>query len=375
MERIYLDNNASTPLDPDVYRVTCSALQELYGNPSSSHHEGQAARKKLSEARHLVAEYLGASSSQIIFTSGGTEGLNMALRGIAEKYPGGHIITSSAEHAAVYETVRFLENKGWEASFLEAGPKGAISADDVEEAIKPNTAMIAVMAVNNETGVKTDLEGVAALAQARNILLVVDGVAWMGKEPLNIPEGVSAIAFSGHKIHAPKGIGVLWVAPKLTIPPMLLGGGQEYGQRSGTENLPSIIGLAEAVKVLLHNEKFYQQHILGLRQHFERLLRQNIPSAIIHGQGPRTTNTTNVAFPGVEAEMLLMRLDLVGISASYGSACSSGALEPSRALLSMGIPSKIARSSLRFSFSRMNSIAEVEKAVDIITALVDALSL
>jgi cysteine desulfurase len=238
--RVYLDNNATTALDPRVLRVMVDALENLFGNPSSAHTFGQIARQKINEARRAIALSLGVRPQEVIFTSGGTEGVNCVLKGFCQKNPQAHIISSMAEHACVYATLRELERDGHQVSFLSPGLHGAVTPEAVKSAIQPHTGLICLMAVNNETGVKTDISAIAAIAHEAKIPFFVDAVAWLGKETVVVPQGVSALCFSGHKIHASKGIGFLVLRAGFIMPPLLIGGGQEFGKRGGTENVAGI---------------------------------------------------------------------------------------------------------------------------------------
>lgn len=359
MNRIYLDNNASTPVDPAVCKVMLQVLQENVGNPSSIHSFGRQSKTILTNSRDTIANYLRVKPNEIIFTSCGTEGANLLIRGLCSYFSTGHIITSAVEHACVYTTLQLMQSKGWTVSFLQPGLWGAVTPEAIKEAIRPDTKFISLMAVNNETGVKTDIEAIGQIAQEANIPLIVDGVAWLGKEPITIPAGVSALFFSGHKVHAPKGVGFMHVKSNLKLDCVMSGGEQEYLRRGGTENLPGVAGLGEAVR-LLHTElpegTFRMQQ---LRDLLETELIRTIPGVTVNGEGPRICNTTNLAFDGVDGEAFMTALDMRGIAISHGSACSSGALEPSRVLLNMGIPRTKARSSIRFSLSRFTTENEI----------------
>lgn len=367
--RIYLDNNATTFVDPRVSSAICRHLNEQMGNPSSVHSFGRDARSALQNARRTIAAYLQVKPQETIFTSGGTEGINMLIKGVAGESPGGHIITSAVEHACVYETLRGMMGKGWEVTFLPTGPWGAVTAEAVKSAMRSDTRLIALMAVNNETGVKTDVEAISKIARDAKVPFVVDGVALLGKESFTIPEGVSGMSFSGHKIHAPSGIGLCFVRSTLKMPPLLAGGEQEFQRRGGTENLPGIIGLAEAVCLLKEELPHATARMESLRDKLESGILQTISGTHVNGTGPRVCSTTNIAFNGVEGESLLTALDMEGVAVSHGSACSSGALEPSRVLLNMGLSREVARSSIRFSLSRFTTDEEVDAALSIIASV------
>ena len=366
MTRIYFDNNSTTQLDP---RVLMAMLQELKGpaaNPSSVHSFGKEAKKILQNARTSIADFFQVNPDEIIFTSGGTESVNLMLRGL----PMGHIITTDLEHAAMFKTLQTLEGKGYTVSYLKPLLWGAITAEQVESAIRKETRAIALCASNNETGVKLDLEAVSAIGARHNIPLLIDAVSWIGKEACDFPPAVSSWAISGHKFHAPKGIGALILKKSLKLTPLITGGNQEHQLRAGTENLTGVIALAEATQILRENQAQITNHLLDLRSHFECELLRALPDLTINGLGPRICNTVNIAFGGCDGESLLMQLDLAGIAVSLGAACSSGALEPSRVLTNMGLERKMARSSIRFSFGKFNTREEVNIALEKITHLV-----
>lgn len=366
---IYLDNNATTFLDPIVLKAVESVLTGLYGNPSSIHRYGQAAKALLIHASKQVAAFFEVSQEEIVFTSGATEALNMVIKSMT---PGQHLITSSLEHAAVLEPIK---RSGCSVTYLDPFPtKGAICPDQVEMALKPTTSMIILMAANNETGVKTDIEGIAKLAIKTGIPFVVDGVGILGKEEWKLPKGVAAACFSGHKIHAPAGVGCLVFRKQFKCRPFIVGGAQQNGFRGGTENLAGIIGFAKGLECIKEKIREDQARIQTLRDRFEQGVLKNLSDVVIHGENqPRVSNISNLAFLGVEGETLLMLLDLAGLAASHGSACSSGALEPSRVLLNMGVSSQIARSSIRFSLSRFTTEEEIERAIVIVTEAVTKL--
>jgi cysteine desulfurase len=370
MDRIYLDNNSTTSLDPRVFKAMLADLSGPPANPSSVHWFGQQARRLLLEARHRAASYFRAKPEEIIFTSGGTESVNLFLRGLGTK---GHVITTAIEHSCIYRTIQSLEAQGLSVSYLPVGLWGAPLPEDLAAAIRPDTRAIALSAANNETGVKIDLEAVASIAHKHGIPLLIDAVAFLGKEPLAIYPGITAIALSGHKFHAPKGIGALFLRSPLKLTPQSTGGAQEYHHRAGTENLSGILGLAEALRILSEDQIPITQHLSDLRLHFEHGLKREIPDIQINGEGPRVSNTSNLAFPGLDGETLLIQLDLAGIAASHGSACASGAMEPSRVLTQMGVPRKIACASLRFSVGRTNTREEIDRAIETISRVVKKL--
>lgn len=367
MKRIYLDNNASTGLDPRVLEAMMDDLCSIPGNPSSIHHFGQEARKRLTLARQTISGYLHVKPGELFFTSGGTEALNMILRGFYAFRPNCHILTSDIEHSSIYHTLQLLEKKGASVTYLPAGLWGAVRAQQITD-LRPH--LIVLGSVNNETGVKTDIEAIADFAHRQNIPFVVDAVSHLGKECFRIPLGISAMAFSGHKLHAPKGIGLAFIRSSFKVEPLLIGGDQEHSKRAGTENLSGILGLAKAIELLKTELPSATERMQSLRDKLIEGLMRRCGNIVVHGQGPRICNTANIAFPGVEGESLLIKLDLNGISVSHGSACSSGALQPSRILLNMGIPSSIASASLRFSLSRWTTEEEIDTTIDVVGKLI-----
>ncbi len=366
MNRIYLDNNATTALDPLVLEAMQPDLTSIPANPSSIHHFGKEARKRLAKAHHTLADYFNVKPHELIFTSGGTEAINMVLKGFFFLYPQEHIITTALEHSAVFEVIKLFEQRGAQVTYLKTGERGAATPEQVREAIQSDTKMIVLSAANSETGVKTDIEGIAKIAEERGIFYFVDGVALLGKESFTITGGVSAMAFSGHKLHAPKGSGLAFVRSPHKLVPLLHGGGQENNMRCGTENLASIVGIAKAIDLLSEKLPNATTHMKTLRDTFETELKKIAPTIRVNGTGPRLPNTSNISFPGVNGEELLINLDLQGIATSHGSACASGAHEPSRVLIDMGYPKKRVASAIRFSLSRHTTLQEIERTLAIL---------
>ncbi len=370
--RIYLDNNASTIIDPRVLSILIKDLEQSEGNPSSIHARGQEMKNRLAKARRTIAAFINARPAEVVFTSGGTEGMNMLIKGFLFEPPG-HFITSNVEHACVECAARQLEQTGWRGSYLPAGLEGAVTAAQVAAALQPDTRFITLIAANNETGVLTDIEAIAALAHENKIPLLLDGVALLGKELFRIPEGVAAMAFSGHKIHAPKGIGFAFIRQRFKLAPLLCGGGQEGERRGGTENIHGIIALAEAMQILAEELPISVGRMRQLKEQLQSGLEARLTGVSVNGFGKKVSNTINLSFAGVEGESLLMSLDLAGLAVSHGSACSSGSLEPSRILRNMGVARKAANSSIRFSLSRMTTVEEIELAIEIVAGTVSRL--
>ncbi|MBS4168791.1 cysteine desulfurase family protein [Parachlamydia sp. AcF125] len=371
-QKIYLDNNASTPLAPEVLQVMVECLSENTGNPSSIHSFGQASRAKLVSARHEIASYLNVYPDEIVFTSGGTEGINLLIKGILEG-KNGHVITSNVEHACIYSTLKAYEKKGNSISWLKAGLKGAVTPEAVKAAIRSDTRLIVLTAVNGETGAKLDISPLASIALEARIPFVLDSVAQLGKEEISLFPGVSAMCFSAHKIHGPKGVGFIWLKRGTPFISPLTGGPQEFGKRAGSENLAGIVGLARAVALLETELPKAIHHMLALRNRFETEVLRKLSGVEINGQGERIANVSNLSFEGIEGESLIALLDREGVAVSHGSACSSGALEPSRILLSMGTPIDQAASAIRFSLSRFTTQAEIDQTIAIVVRLVSHL--
>lgn len=373
---LYLDHNATTPLDPRVLHVLLNSSQTFFGNPSSLHAAGRQSRSALQKARTFLATFLGFRSSELIFCSGGTEGMNMLVRGWCKQHPEGHVLTSSAEHACVYETLLLLQQEGRQVTFLSPDRHGSVLSSAVEPYLQEEKGkrpiLLCFMAVNNETGVKTDVMGMAQLAQRYQTQLFVDGVAWLGKENGKMPLGVTAVCCSAHKIGGPKGVAAVAVRG-WKVPPLITGGGQELGMRAGTEPVPAILAFAEAVKWVEAEQAEALPRVMHLRNTFEQTLIERLPGIVRHGTGDRVGNTSSLSFLGCEGESLLIALDQMGIAASHGSACASGALEPSRVLREMGATREEARSAVRFSLGRTTTQEEIERVIAALCQIVPSL--
>ncbi len=369
--KIYLDNNATTALDPEVIKVMEEDLRAPPSNPSSIHSFGRDAKDKLQEARQSISSFLKVKPKEILFTSGGTESLNTLLQGLILPQKQPHVITSNIEHSCVEKTLRKLQEKGCRVSFLPAGLKGAVSPEQVLEALTNETKYLVFSAANSETGVKHDINAFADIALQYNIPLIVDAIAHFGKDPFTLHPGIAAAGFSAHKFHGPKGAGFMFLRSSLSaqFTPLLFGGGQEYGLRSGTENLTSILGLATAVDQLAKHAPEAYTRMKALRDYFENTIQHKLSFVQINGLQERVCNVSNLCFTGCDAETLCIQLDLHAIAASQGSACSSGSVEPSRVLTNMGLSQADAKSSIRFSLSRLTTKEEVETAASIVIAL------
>ncbi len=372
---VYLDHSATTPVDPRVFEAIKPYLTESYGNPSSIYRAGQDVRKAVEDAREMVANLVGAKPKEIIFTSGGTESDNTAIKGVALNRGGGHIITSAIEHPAVLKVVAWLEKQGFEATYVGVGSEGVVDPDDVRKAIRPDTIIVSIMHANNEVGTIQPIEEVAAVAHERGVLFHTDAVQTAGKLPIDVGKvGIDLLSLSAHKIYGPKGIGVLYVKKGTKFDPCVHGGHQEWGKRGGTENVAGIVGLGKAAEIATGGMKADAERIGRLRDRLEKGLESRISDLLFNGhREKRLYSISNICVKYVEGEAMLLRLDFHGIAASSGSACTSGSLEPSHVLLAMGISAEIAHGSLRFSLGRVNSEEDIEKVLETLPPIVEKL--
>jgi cysteine desulfurase len=364
--RIYLDNNATTPLHPAVLDALHEALRDVYGNASSIHKEGQTARRRIENAREAVARLIGATPREIVFTSGGTESNNAAIFGAVPPTGRHHIVTTGIEHPSVAEPVEELGRRGHEVTVVPPARSGAVDAAEVIAAIRPDTRLVAMMLANNESGVLQPVGEVARVCRERGIHIHCDAVQAAGKIDVDVATlGVDTLAISAHKLHAPKGIGALYVRQGLALERFLFGGAQERRRRAGTENVP--LAVAFGVAAELAADSSFRAQISALRDALERqIVASGIGLTINGALVPRLPNTSNITFRGADAEGIVIGLDLQGVAVSTGSACSSGRVEPSRVLLAMGLSPEEARSTIRISLSRFTTADEVERAVAVI---------
>jgi cysteine desulfurase len=366
MRRVYLDNNATTPVLPEVLEAMRPYFGEHFGNASSIHHHGQETRAAVERARESVAALLGCRAAEIVFTSGGTEADNLAVFGLVR--PGDHIITSTIEHHAVLNACKHLAAKGCEITYVPVDRRGLVDAADVKRAIRPNTKLITIMFANNETGVVEPVAEIGKIAAEADIYFHTDAVQSAGKITIDVNQiGCDLLTISGHKLHAPQGVGALYVRKGTQLEPMLYGGSHERSRRAGTENVPGIVGLGKAAELARAGfERGDDLKMAAARDHLERELLE-IEATGLNGEGaPRVPNTTNIYFDGIEGEALVIALDLKGLAVSTGAACSSGAVEPSHVLTAMGVRPDRARASIRFSLSKQNTPEDVDFALDLI---------
>ena len=378
MHRVYFDHNATTPVHAAVADAMSASLRAEFGNPSSVHHFGQQAKAAIDQARSAVAALIGADPSEVVFTSGGTEGDNFAIRGTADALARGgrrHLVASAIEHEAVLHTLKALARLGAETTLLPVDESGIASSDDLRAGMRDDTALVSVMHANNEIGTIQPIAELARIAHERGALFHTDAVQSAGKIPVDVKAlGVDLLSISAHKFYGPKGVGAIWIRRGLRILPISTGGKQERNRRAGTENVAGIVGMGVAAEVARARMGVENARIEVLRDRLEDGILRAVPRTTVNGaRTPRVSNTTNISFEHVEAESLLIALDLEGIAVSTGSACSSGTLEPSHVLKAMGLPTHRTQNSIRFSLGAANTEADVDRTVAALPGLVDKL--
>jgi cysteine desulfurase len=384
MKRVYMDHNATTPVEPGVVEAMLPYFSGEYGNAASIHSFGQKARAAVESAREAVAALVGARAQEIVFTSGGTESDNHAIFGMAQPLLAmrssstslaafsPHIVTTAIEHEAVLNTCQALEKQGVAVTYLAVDGAGCVDPEAVRRALRTETALITVMHANNELGTIQPIEEIGKIAAEADVYFHTDAVQSAGKIPVDVERlGVDLLSLSGHKFYAPKGVGALYIRRGTRLRQLLYGGRHQHGFRPGTENVPGIVGLGKAAELARASLAEDARRVGALRDRLERGLLERVPHARVNGGGAaRTPNTTNILFPGVEGEALVIALDLKGLACSTGAACSSGAVEPSHVLTAIGLPAEEARASLRFSLGRHTTEAEVDFALDVVPAAV-----
>lgn len=378
MPRVYFDHNATTPPDPLVVEAVVRALRDTFGNPSSVHHYGQQAKALLDEARSDVAALISGDASELVFTSGGTEADNLALRGAADVFetsPRRHLITTTIEHEAVLNTMKALARRGWTLTHLPVDRSGIVAPSALASAITRDTALVSIMHANNEIGTIQPIADLAAIAHEHGALVHTDAVQSVAKIPVDVRAlGVDLLSLSGHKFNGPKGAGALWIRRGVRLAATMTGGKHERNRRGGTENVPGLAGMGVAARLARQKLAGEAVRIGALRDRLERGVLSRVPGTAVNGDpGARVPNTSNVSFDGVEAESLLIALDLEGFAVSTGSACSSGTLEPSHVLRAMGLSSHRAQNSIRFSLGAGNTEEQVDQLLAKLPTVVEKL--
>ena len=375
MPEIYLDYNATAPIHPEVLEAMQPYLTEKFGNPSSLHSFGREAKVAVEEAREKVAKLINAHPSEIYFTSCGSESDNWAIKGIlwANKNKGNHIIISKIEHQAVLETCKFLEENGYSVTYLDVDKFGMVDPDNLRKSVRKDTVIVSIMHANNEVGTIQPIEELLKIAKERNVVFHTDAVQSIGKISVDVQKlGVDLLSISGHKLYAPKGIGVLFIKRGTKITSLLQGGNQERSRRAGTENVASIVGLGKACEIAMRDLDEYQDKMKRLSESFLKKILDTIPEVYLNGHPTlRVPNTVNLSFNGCDGESIILGLDLQGVAVSSGSACSIGSLEPSHVLMAMGVPKHLTLGSVRFSFGRFNSMEDVEYVTEILPGIVE----
>ncbi|TCP62092.1 cysteine desulfurase family protein [Baia soyae] len=376
---IYLDHAATTPIDPRVKEAMDPYLEFAFGNPSSIHAYGRDVRAAIDVARETMAHSIHADPSEIVFTSGGTEADNMALRGVmVEARSSGkkHLITSQIEHHAILDTCEYLEKLGFEVTYVPVDDSGRVHLQDIQNAIRPDTALISIMVGNNEIGTLQPIREIGGLARERGILFHVDAVQALGLEEINVRDlPIDLMSISAHKIYGPKGIGALYVHKKVKMMPQMFGGYQERKRRAGTENVPGIIGFAKAVELRMQERERYREHLEKLRTELFRALKEKQIDFVQNGHADQSLlHIVNLSFPGIDSETLLMNLDIAGIAVSSGSACTSGTIRKSHVIQALHVGEERVDSAIRFSFGQSNTTEEISYVVDILTNTIQRLS-
>jgi len=375
MDRIYLDHNATTPVRSEVRDRMLPFLGELFGNPSSAHSFGQEVKVSLEEARQRIADQLGASTAQVVFTSGGTESDNYAIKGVAFAAEKGHIITALTEHPAVLQTVSWLAKKGFDVTYLSVGSSGVVDPDEVKKAIRPDTILVSIMHLNNEIGTVQPIKEIGAITREAGVYFHTDAVQSFGKLPTKVDDlGADLLSVAAHKIYGPKGVGALYIRKGTRIDPLIIGGAQEKRRRSGTENIAGIVGFGEAIIQAESEREDLYGRLEVLRGKLVDGLMDRIPEIIINGDPERTfPSTVSASVSHVEGESMLLSLDMEGIAVSTGSACSSGSLEPSHVLVAMGIDTVLAQGTLRLSMGRGTTPDQIDYLLEVFPPIVERL--
>jgi len=377
VDRIYLDNAATTPVDKRVLEAMLPYYSDVFGNPSSLYSYGQEAKKAIEEAREKVAKALGADSDEIYFTSGGSESDNWALKGVAYalKDKGNHIITTEIEHHAVLNTCRYLEKEGFKVTYLPVDEYGLVKPEDLKKAITDKTILVSIMFANNEIGTIEPIEELVKIAHEKNVYFHTDAVQAVGNIPIDVKKlDVDLLSLSAHKIYGPKGVGALYIKNGVKIHSLIQGGTQEKNRRAGTENVPGIVGLGEAIELITKNLDSHINKLTFLRDKLINGILEKIPYTRLNGHPTkRLPGNVNVSFEFIDGESLILNLDMAGICASSGSACTSGSLEPSHVLLAIGLPRELARGSLRLTIGKENTEEDIDKVLEVLPQIIKRL--
>lgn len=377
MKRVYLDHNATTPTHPEVVKAILPYFKEVFGNASSVHQFGQQARKAIDEAREKIANFIGVSPKEIVFTSGGTEANNLAIKGIAyaNERKGKHIITSSMEHHAVLNPCKYLEKKGFKVTYLPVDKYGLVDPEKVRKTVTKETILISIIHANNEVGTIEPVAEIGKIAKEIGIYFHTDAAQTVGKIPVNVNElNIDLLSLSGHKIYGPKGIGVLYIRKGTRIQPLIQGGHHELNRRAGTENVPAIVGLGKAIEIAKATMEKESMRLTNLRNKLCSGIGEKIDYVRLNGHpGKRLPNTLNMSFEFVEGESMILSLDLEGIAVSTGSACTSGSLEPSHVLKAMRVDAAVAQGSIRFSLGKDNTEEDIDYVLEVLPEIVSRL--
>ncbi|MBO4384569.1 MAG: cysteine desulfurase NifS [Clostridia bacterium] len=377
MRRVYMDNAATTRLIPEVLNAMLPYMTDIYGNPSSPHYFGQQAGMAVDRARGQVAKAINADAGEIIFTSGGSEADNTAIRGIAERYQkrGKHIITTAVEHHAVLHTCQLLEKQGYEVTYLPVDEYGMVTAEQVENAIRPDTVLVTVMFANNEVGTVMPIAEIGKICREKGVFFHTDAVQAVGHLPIDVKEmNIDLLSMSAHKFHGPKGVGCLYVRKGIIVPALIVGGAQEKNRRAGTENVPGIVGMGKAIELACEDLSEKSARIAKLRDRLIREIPELIPEVKLNGHPTvRLPNNVNFSIKYIEGESILLMLDLNGIAASSGSACTSGSLDPSHVLLAMGLTHEVAHGSLRMTLSDETTEEDIEYVLEVLPKVAERL--
>ena len=375
MNKIYFDHNATTPVLDEVFEAMVPFLKDQWGNPSSIHWAGRGTRKAVEDARERVCALLNCAPLELIFTSSGTEGDNHAIKGLAyaQKNKGNHIITTKVEHPAVLSTCKHLQQEGFEITYLDVDKDGLIDLDELQKAITPKTILISVMFANNETGVLFPIKEIGKIAKEKGVAFHTDAVQAAGKIKIDVADlNVDLMTISGHKLYGPKGVGALFIKRGTRLVPIMHGGHQERNRRGGTENVPGIVAMGKAAEIAIRDMDKETEHLQALKERLEKGMLEKIPHIKVNGHpDKRLPNTSNISFEFVEGESLLLNLDMKGIAASSGSACTSGSLEPSHVLVSMGLSHELSHGSVRFSLGKSNTVQEIDYLLEIMPPIVE----